>query len=308
MSTSRITRSRRCARTRATAISRSSRRSSTTAGSAIRTGLGGRLSTDTNLLNLNRLRGVGSHRLSLGTAWSKPFSGLIGDAFTFTASMRGDAYQTSDIQVSANEPAQNPTVGRAYPQAALQWRYPWLRQGEDYSQVIEPIVSFIAGPNGGNPPTISNEDSLAFDYNETQLFVPNRFAGLDQVDPGDRVDYGLSAAIYPNHNTIRPGPLFSMLVGASYRFQNTSTFAVGSGLEDKQSDIVGRFIVSPRTYLDAVYRYRFSHKDFNGVRHEVGISAGPPALRLGLSYVKLPADLTSNDTARREQIAASAAI
>jgi LPS-assembly protein len=209
--------------------------------------------------------------------------------------------------VSANQPAQNPTVGRAYPQAALEWRYPWLRHGEDYSQVIEPIVSFIAGANGGNPPTISNEDSLAFDYNETHLFVPDRFAGLDQVDPGDRIDYGLRTAIYSN----RAGgaaPLFSTLVGASYRFQNTSTFPVGSGLEDKQSDVVGRFVVSPSRYLDAVYRYRLSHIDFNGVRHEVGIYTGPPALRFGASYVKLPADLASNDTARREQIAVSAVI
>ena len=79
-------------------------------------------------------------------------------------------------------------------------------------------------------------------------------------------------------------------------------FAVGSGLEDKRSDIVGRFVISPNELFDAVYRYRLSKNNLTLQREEVSASAGPPKLRLSLSYIKLPPDLLSSDTGKREQI------
>jgi LPS-assembly protein len=268
--------------------------------------LGGRLSADANLLDLNRSRGTGSHRLSLGTAWTKPFKGLIGDVFTFTASTRGDVYNATDLRFVPTDPARDANTGRVFPQLSLQWQYPWVRRDTSSSQVIEPVVSFIAGPNGSNPATIPNEDSLAFDFNDTDLFVPNRFAGLDRVDSGDRVDYGLRAAIYGNG--LSSTSKVSMLIGQSYRLQNTGGFAAGSGIEHQQSDIVGRFIVSPNDLLDAVYRYRLSKDDFTLQRQEVGVAGGPTKLRLSLNYIKLPPDLLSTDTGTREQISVGATI
>jgi LPS-assembly protein len=127
--------------------------------------------------------------------------------------------------------------------------------------------------------------------------VPDRFAGLDRVDGGERVDYGLRASIYGDK-----GGSSQLLVGQSYRLQNNSSFPVGSGLATKLSDVVGRFIVSPSSYFDVVYRYRLQKDNLRAVRHEATFSGGPEKLRLSVNYIKLPADLITNDPTPREQL------
>jgi LPS-assembly protein len=258
---------------------------------------GGRLSADVNVLDLNRLKGTGSHRLSLGTGWTLPFNDPIGNVFTLATTVRGDSYYATDLQVVPNEHARDAFAGRVFPQMSLQWRHPFVRRGSNFSQTIEPIAMVAAAPNGGNPPTIPNEDSLAFDFDETDLFVPNRFAGLDRVDGGERVDYGLRASIYGDK-----GGSSQLLVGQSYRLQSNSSFTVGSGLATKQSDVVGRTIVSPNGNFDMVYRFRLDRSNLRPRRHEVGFYGGPEKLRLSLNYIKLPADLISGDPTPREQL------
>ena len=258
---------------------------------------GGRFNVDANVLNLNRLKGTGSHRLSLGTGWSLPFQDSLGGVYSLSTNVRGDGYYSTDFQVTPNNPASDTSAGRVFPQMALQWRYPLVRRGANFSQTVEPIVMAVAGPLGGNPGTIPNEDSLAFDYSDYDLFVPNRFSGLDRVDGGERVDYGLRAAIYGDQ-----GGNSRMLIGQSYRLQTNGAFPSGSGLENKASDIVGRVSISPSSYFDLVYRYRLEKNNLRPLVHEAGFSGGPENLRLSLNYLKLPPDLVSGDPTPREQI------
>jgi LPS-assembly protein len=187
-----------------------------------------------------------------------------------------------------------------FPQSSLEWRYPWVRRGASFSQLIEPIAMLVAGPTGGNPIKIPNEDSQSFDFDETDLFVPNRFPGLDRVDVGDRIDYGIRAAIYGQH-----GGSSRVLVGQSYRLQKNSQFPVGSGLDTQLSDIVGRAIISPTSTLDLVYRFRARQSDLNLQRQEVGFTTGPERLRLTMNYLTLPPDLIGGDPGRRDQITAA---
>src|SRR3546814_1386769 len=83
------------------------------------------------------------------------------------------------------------TTGRFFPQFAAKWRYPWMSQQGWLQQVIEPTVQAVVAPNGSNPGEIPNEDSLDFEFDDTNLFKLNRFAGRDRVDSGTRIDYGL---------------------------------------------------------------------------------------------------------------------
>ncbi|HEX3498726.1 MAG TPA: LPS assembly protein LptD [Stellaceae bacterium] len=258
---------------------------------------GGRFNVDANMLDLNRLKGTGSHRLSLGSGWSLPFKDSLGGVYELSTTVRGDTYYSTDLQVTPNERAQDTFAGRVFPQAALQWRYPLVRRGANFSQTIEPIVMAVVSPRGGNPSTIPNEDSLAFDFSDNDLFVPNRFAGLDRVDGGDRVDYGLRAAIYGD-----AGGSSRMLIGQSYRLQNNGGFLPGSGLENKSSDVVGRISVSPSSYFDLIYRYRLDKDNLRPRRHEASFYGGPEQLRLSLNYMKLPSDPIGGDPSPREQI------
>jgi LPS-assembly protein len=258
---------------------------------------GGRFNVDANVLDLNRLKGTGSHRLSVGSGWSLPFKDPLGGVYALSTTVRGDTYYATDLQVAPNDPTRDTFAGRVFPQMALQWRYPLVRRGENFSQTVEPIVMAVAGPRGGNPATIPNEDSLAFDFSDNDLFVPNRFAGLDRVDGGERVDYGLRAAIYGDS-----GGSSRMLIGQSYRLQNNGGFLPGSGLENKVSDVVGRISVSPSSYFDLIYGYRLDKDNLRPRRHEAGFSGGPDKLRLSVNYIKLPSDPIGGDPTPREQI------
>src|SRR3546814_3316515 len=80
-------------------------------------------------------------------------------------------------------------------------------------QVIEPTVQAVVAPNGSNPGEIPNEDSLDFEFDDTNLFKLNRFAGRDRVDSGTRIDYGLEWT-----GVLESGGSAGAFIGQSYRF------------------------------------------------------------------------------------------
>jgi LPS-assembly protein len=188
----------------------------------------------------------------------------------------------------------------------LEWRHPLVRQGETSSQLIEPITALIAAPPRLNKSTIPNEDSRGFDFDETDLFTRNRFRGIDQVDTGQRIDYGLRAAWY-GHNV----GTVQTLVGQSYRLQERNEFPAGSGLDDKLSDVVGRLVFTPNRFVDLAYRFRLDKDDLKPRRTEVGTSFGPDKLRFGINYISIEPQTTTaasttttttSTAVRREQV------
>src|SRR3546814_1663971 len=88
-----------------------------------------------------------------------------------------------------------------------------MRRDGSVQQVIEPIVQAVFSPSGSNPDEIPNEDSLDFEFDDTNLFKLNRFAGRDRVDSGTRIDYGLKwTGAFDN------GGSAGAFIGQSYRF------------------------------------------------------------------------------------------
>src|SRR5262249_43191614 len=162
-------------------------------------GFGGRWNLNANVLNIVREVGTQPRRLSLGSVWDKPFRDGIGSQYRFTASLRGDAYSVSDLSFKSNpdlptayfplngRPAAEPIgynflAARAFPQLGLTWSYPLARRDEATTAVIEPVAGVFAGPSGGNRRRIPNEDSIGFEFRDTDLFRPDRLAGYDLLD------------------------------------------------------------------------------------------------------------------------------
>ncbi len=263
---------------------------------------GGRWDVTANAINLFRPNGTQIRRASTGASWQVPFDGLIGDRFTLTAGVRADGYDTDSIVVSPGQsPVSGQFAGRIFPQAKLEWRYPWVRHGGGTSEVIEPIAAFIAGPNGGNPARIPTEDSQGIEFDDTSLFTMDRFPGYDRVDSGQRVDYALSGGIYGDH-----GGSTRFLIGQSYRLQQNGPFLPGSGLNTQRSDVVGRIAVSPQPYLDLVYRFRLDSKDLASKRQEIDAIGGPRSLRVTVGYINIAQDPLVPDLQKRQQITGQA--
>ena len=151
---------------------------------------------DFSTLALTRPEGRDTRRASIKAGWYLPYIDPIGGLYKLEAGVQADGYWTQDFVpgsdvVNPDPPTESTLAGRFFPQLALQWRYPWVGHGTLLDQVIEPVAQVVLAPNGSNPDDIPNEDSLDFEFDDTNLFSLNRFPGRDRVDPGSRLDYGL---------------------------------------------------------------------------------------------------------------------
>jgi LPS-assembly protein len=265
--------------------------------------LGGRWNLNANLLDIVREVGTQTRRLSLGSEWDRSFVDGFGGHYDFSASIRGDGYSIGDLSNVSNpelptaffpvdgHPAVAPTpttftTGRTFPQVGLVWRYPLIHRGEDFTEVIEPIVGGFAGPSSGNRRNIPDEDSLSFEYTDSDLFRRDRLAGYDILDTGQRVDYGTQFGLYN-----KEGGSYRFLVGQSYRAQPNLFLPIGSGAEKRLSDMVGRVTLSPNNYIDLIYRFRYDTSPWSSQFQQVSASVGPQALRLSGNFVYLPAQV-----------------
>ncbi len=261
---------------------------------------GGRFSIDASAMSLTRDVGADSNRLAMTSGWTLPYTTPSGEIYTLSTLIYTDGYWATDV----NDPArpgrsfEDGFVGRAMPQMKLEWRYPWVRRDGPLRTIIEPIADVVASPIGGNSIRIPNEDSQAFELDETNLFSANRFAGFDRVSSGQRVDYGIKLGLYSDL-----GRSATLLLGQSYAFQRDSSYVPGTGVNETWSDYVGRVTLSPGPYLDLVYRFRVAEDNLAFRRHEIGISTGPDWLRLDSYYLQVAQRPDFPQIGRRRELA-----
>lgn len=245
--------------------------------------LGGRLSIDTQNFNVIRSDGTNTRRAALTTNWERPFNGQLGDLWKLT--LHGDAagYNASQFNQQPNyASATGADVARAIPQAALEVRWPFMRDGGAWGQqLIEPILQGIAAPNTGHSQfqKYPNEDSLDLEFTDQNLFAFNRFPGLDRLEGGVRANAGLHSAWYLG------GTAFDGLVGQSYRTSTNPGFTAQSGLNGTVSDIVARGTFAPTRWLDLTYRTRLDKNNLTARMSDAVASAGTDAFRVHGGFI-----------------------
>lgn len=263
---------------------------------------GGRWQAEANLVSLYRTQGLDSRRASAKVGWSLPYVSSAGMAWNLTAQLGGDVYWLNDFKnpTRPGQASDNGVETRVTPLAAVEWRYPMVRTTGSVRQVVEPIAQAVVTPYGGNPSEIPNEDSLSFEFDDSNLFRLNRFPGYDRVESGPRLNYGLRATLYG-----QSGGSTQLMVGQVARFRKDDTFARNSGLEGRRSDYVARLTISPAPWLDLSNRVRLDRDELSLNRNEINLSAGPSWLRFNASYVSLDKELTANELEAREEIYAN---
>ncbi len=253
---------------------------------------------DANLLSLTRSDGADSRRLSLINSWELPHVARTGEIYHLYASLQTDAYYTSDVQEQGKATGVTSTdfTGRIFPRLGMDWRFPFSRSAGKITQIVEPVAGFQIAPNGGNPGQISNEDSQDIEFDDTNLLSRDRFTGLDRVEGGQRIYYGLRLGIFGQKG------YSDGFIGQSYRLRRNSDFSANSGLNDYFSDIVGRISIQPSTPVKLQYRFRLDKDDFSARRNEVSLRAGPQALTLSANYTFFDEGSGSGEFADREEL------
>lgn len=266
---------------------------------------GGQVTVDFNAVNVIRDEGTSFQRFSGGAGWELARTARTGEQFRAFADVRGDVYLVDEDPLNGTGRDTESTETRVLPTVGLEYRWPWIAQTGDVSHVVEPIVQAIYSPSNGNPNAIPNDDSLAVDFDTTNLFDRDRFPGLDRFEDGARVNYGVQYSVLDSG-----GGQASALLGQSYRLEENNAFPAGSGLRDQQSDVVGRVQINPGPYLDLVSRFRVDPKDGTLLRNEVQLSSvfnvmENRPLFFGANYVFLDAALDPVNNTEGEEVSGS---
>jgi len=244
---------------------------------------GGRLSLDTGAFNVMRTTGTDTRRASLTMNWSRPFVGALGDLWKITLHTDAIGYDANDFNQQPNFGTHSiVNAARALPQAALDFRWPFMRDSGAWgTQVIEPIAQILVAPQTGDSQVnkYPNEDSLDLEFSDANLFGFNRFPGIDRLDGGVRANVALHGAWYLG------GTTFDGLLGQSYRTNKDNLFPEASGLHDQVSDVVARASLAPTSWLDLTYRTRLDHKTLATRMSDAIATVGVPKFSLTGGYI-----------------------
>ena len=260
---------------------------------------GGRSDLGVSVLGLGRQEGLDTRRFSAEGGWQLPQIGRFGDVRTLRLSLRGDIYNTDGNPETLGDDGDTNTTGRVVPSLAADWGLPLVGETGRWAHVIEPRVAFSFTPSNLNKSSIPNEDSRVFEFDETNLFEAERFTGIDRVESGASLAYGL------NFDSLGPAAWqVAGVVGQVVRTGPDDLFPDGSGLEDELSDIVGRVEVRPSEWLDVGYRFRLDKSSSTFRRSDLTLGFGPPRLRFDIQYLRLSDELPEQDLRRRQELVA----
>jgi LPS-assembly protein len=261
---------------------------------------GSQFTLDSSLLTLTRIKGLDTRRLSTTGGWQVPWASPLGDQYRLRLSLQTDGYWTEGDPETLSSEGGSGTAGRVLPRLTADWGWPWIGDTLGVTPTIEPVASFTWTLNNPNNNQIPDEDSQDLQIDDSNLFEPNRYAGIDEVEGGARVTYGLRFGAYND-----AGELLSGLFGQSYRISGEhDEFDPSTGIDQSLSDYWGRIDLSPADFFRVGYRFRIDQQTWTPTQNEVSTDFGPRRLRFNVDYISLANDPALEDTSSREEITA----
>jgi len=212
--------------------------------------------------------GIDSRRATAQADWRSDYTFASGLRVSPFANLRGDVYSISDLPGGEEH-----SEGRLLGAAGVDLRWPFFRRDGDRTIVLEPMAQLAVSPEAdqiiigydADGPVYFNEDSQGLEFDETNLFRTNRFAGFDLYEDGARLNVGGRASvIYDN------GRGGSLMVGRSFRNEPNTVFASRSGLQPRASDWIVAAEAIPMGGVALFSRARFEAETGSLRRIEAG--------------------------------------
>lgn len=201
---------------------------------------------------LTRDTGADSQRVSLGGEWSTTRvlpGGLLFEPF---AEVRAD-YYALDANVSGED-----DVSRGLGTAGARLSYPLVRPGNNFDIIIEPTIMAAIGTANNNNSAIPVEDSLLFEFDESELFEANAASGYDLYEGGGKAAAGITARA-----KFKGGTELSGVIGQRWRSIDDPNFNLASNLSGKTSDWVAGMSADFGRALQIQTRARFGENGRN---------------------------------------------
>ncbi|WP_188235652.1 LPS-assembly protein LptD [Sphingopyxis sp. LK2115] len=263
---------------------------------------GGQFELQLNTLAIGRTAGQDTQRAFAGAQWNLRGLTRLGQEVTLTALVRGDVYHSDENLLTAipGYRGKSGWQARGIAAVAADMRWPFIGEFAGGTQTLTPRIQLVATPPIKNI-DIPNEDSRAFDLEDSNIFAINRFNGHDRFEDGARVTYGVE------WNYSRPGFSINSIIGQSYRLTDKpSLFPDGTGLTDRTSDIVGRTTIAYRDFLRLTHRFRLDKDNLAVRRNEFDATIGNRSTYAVIGYSRLNRDilLLGEDLQDREEVRA----
>ncbi|HEY9233470.1 MULTISPECIES: LPS-assembly protein LptD [Phenylobacterium] len=236
-----------------------------------------------------RLDGLDSRRATGELDWRTTYTTANGLRVAPFIQARLDAYSIDDNLVGfLSNASRSDTMTRALGVAGADISYPLFRRYNNFTAVIEPLVQIAVSPDVKQielgrsligDVVYLNEDSLTFEFDETNLFRPNKLPGYDLYEDGLRANVGLRGSVLWDD-----GRRATLLVGRSFRSERNDIFTASSGLRDRSSDWIVATTAEPMPGLSFFGRARLDGDDLSLARAETGVNVSNS--RWGYGYVR----------------------
>ena len=276
------------------------------------------------------VRGIGGDytRTTASATWKRQYIDPIGQVWTpfVFARLNGVALNlnqsnsatftsasgTSTIQNAsqANFFGQDATsfYGQLTTGVGVDYRYPFMVSTDWATHVFEPIAQMIVRPNESTSASLVNEDSQSLVFDDTNMFMWNKFSGYDRMEGGTRLNYGGHYTM-----TFRNGGYTNLMLGQSFQLAGRNSYAtpdmanigLSSGLDTRRSDFVSRFAIAPNSTFSFIAKGRFDPDTFNLRRFDVMANATLGPVTGSLQYARYEKQPIIGFDERREGFSSS---
>jgi LPS-assembly protein len=233
-------------------------------------------------------------RLSLAGTWRRDLvfgPGLVASPF---AQARGDLFSVE------TEDGEYETFSRALGLAGAEISWPFMRPGESFDVIVEPVVMAAVASEDAEDDRIINEDSLAFELDDSNLFRPNAAPNYDLWEPGPRVSVGLRA-------TARAvtGENASLLFGRRWRDEGAEGFNDANNLAGSTSDWVAAGQLDLGRHFGATARVRLEEDSLAVQRIDLSARGAVGRFNASARYFDIDEDVQLSPDAPNSELSAN---
>jgi LPS-assembly protein len=236
-------------------------------------------------------------RLSLGATWRRDAIFGPGIVFSPFAQARGDVFH---VETTADE---YETFTRGLGLAGAEVSWPFMRPGERFNIIVEPVVMAAYGTDDAEDPRIVNEDSLAFELDDSNLFRPNAAPNYDLWEPGARISAGVRATARAH-----TGESASLVFGRRWREEQAVGFNEQNNLAGETSDWVAAAQTDLGRNFGASARLRLDDQDLDIRSIDLGVRAAAGRFSGVARYFNIDDTVQSDPTAPNEQLVAQVGV
>jgi LPS-assembly protein len=257
-----------------------------------------RLQANTALLSREDNPGTGifegsTGRASVSATWRRDAIFGPGMVFSPFAQARADAYQ---IEISEDR---YETFTRGLGLAGAEVSWPFMRPGERFDLIVEPVVMASVASDDPQAPLNINEDSLAFELDDSNLFRPNAAPNYDLWEPGARVSAGVRATARAHS-----GESASLIFGRRWRDEQAPGFSPATNLDGENTDWVAAGQVDLGANFGAEGRIRLEDETLDVQRVDLAVRAAAGRYSTYVRYYSVDEAIQNNPLDPNREISA----